>query len=146
MARGQANPPKTCPECKGVFTPLNRSREVCYKQECVDSRSQKYNLAKMEKRQAMKAAGEWEEHVKQVKGTGRGRRGKEHSNTRICLGCDTEFRVQPDTDYHLCDKCHRRNEFLVAEYDESVLGITPGDLTGITALKRDRFHPARKGL
>jgi len=117
MGRGKvSHPPRLCTECGEEFIPKNALRDICYKDECVASRSHKYNLAKVAKRQAKRRA--------EKQGTGEG-------YTRKCLGCGT-----PTATEHFCEKCKRKNKTLIAECDEAALGVTTGDIGDL--IGRDR--------
>ena len=137
--------PRLCPICGQEFTPTDSRRDICYKQACIDARSQEYNLKKSERRRKLKAAGTWKEHIKSVRGTGKGRKGMPHAKTRKCLGwCGNTFPVPPGTDKHFCLECECKRQALIEDFDESALGLAtnePGDI-----IKHDKEWYRGRGL
>jgi len=124
------NEARECPLCHKNFTPKNLKRTICYDPACEVERERRWNVTKVDKVKRLRAEGKMNRCVqKGAKGVGRGKRswgakrGIKKGITRVCLKCNLEFSVPPDTDYRICSECRIENELLINECEDEALGV-----------------------
>jgi hypothetical protein len=135
MANNKPKAYRACidPECGKLFEVRSDQprRLFCYNPDCAARRKKRNNQAKMERVKALKAAGKWETHLREVAGIGKGGarsvvpNRKKEPLVRKCLKCDKSFEVPEYADDHICGDCHVENDELLAEYSEEALGLVP---------------------
>jgi hypothetical protein len=137
-----------CSECGNEFTPhkFSARRTFCYRQKCIDAVERRRNQTKIDRVSQLRRKKDWSEHVRQVKGIGKGNAWKVKTDLfRTCLKCGKRFEVPIDTDWHICPGCQVKNARLREECNDGALGLYSNSIVSDTTLGDGSKRLSRKG-